>query len=1081
MKRESKLIARFTEPRSAFHAAFEELIGISWPQARRDVSVVSAGVLSMLLDEDELTPNQLRLLAKVKRLAARLDPQEEPVIHIFNNKDALSPNEFKREIERLIRVSSMSKRAQSKSRAIERLLDRFEIDQAKAIYNKNKEHLDSKWFDKCLKIAAKRKAEEIILDHFATFNFDAAKACYEENEWLIQTSWFDAEFQSAKQALQKEVDAKELRRKMAEEEKTRKQAAAKAKEQLQSAFERNFLTARFEYEQKFNEIVSRKEFHDIKRAFLEDKMRKWLDFTPDENQMDVIGWDLGNLLVTARAGSGKTSTIVNRVFFLIHHCGVDANSLLVLAFNRKARTEVKAKFLQLSLRVHGRNNDQKTVWSNLEEKKLDQLAARNGITFPHVMTFHALARSVVLPDGDIIYDDSDGGNLTLSRAVQRMIDDRLHLAGFEDQLKRAMLSHFREDWERIALGRYSLSPEDYLRYRRSLTHETLAGDFVKSHGEKVIANLLFEHDVPYQYERAHYFDGIPYRPDFTVPLSPNSGLIIEYFGLAGKAAYDRQTQEKIKYWEGRKNWVLYEVYPKDIPKGPAHLWAGLRQKLANLGGETKRLSEEEIWEKVRERSIDSFSRTVVMFIGRAQKKNLSPEQMISLCSQHQEGGANTYGEREFAEIACQIYSDYLAFLQQSGDTDFDRLLFDAADKVKHGKTIFRRVERSGDLSRLNFIFIDEYQDFSKPFSRLMSAVTEVAPQAQVTAVGDDWQAINAFAGSDLQYFHGFEKEFPGAERRPLLYNYRSDQAIVQAGNAVMSGLGKKSESKSQEVGRVAFIDLGLFSPNDQERAIHKGDVISPLLLRLIQEELKVSKGITLLTRRRTGLPFFMGGLPNLESLPYVVSMERKLRNYFDENDRHRISVHNAHQFKGREDDAVIIVDAVERSYPLIHPNWVFFSVFGDSPYSITDEERRLFYVAVTRARMSLYIVTEGGSFSPFCAKIQEMLDPEWIDVSSLPALIKSGSVFILQVGNALDKAGRGGTFDLRFLLKSAGYRWSRLNWPCWQKRIRNIDALAEIKNELWVRNAEFIEVRVVDSEDKVVYKARVDKGTWVPH
>jgi DNA helicase-4 len=44
---------------------------------------------------------------------------------------------------------------------------------------------------------------------------------------------------------------------------------------------------------------------------------------------------------------------------------------------------------------------------------------------------------------------------------------------------------------------------------------------------------------------------------------------------------------------------------------------------------------------------------------------------------------------------------------------------------------------------------------------------------------------------------------------------------------------------------------------------------------------------------------------------------------------------------------VIVLDAVKRSYPLIHPNWVFLRVFGDSIDSIEDEERRLFYVATT--------------------------------------------------------------------------------------------------------------------------------------
>jgi DNA helicase-4 len=56
-----------------------------------------------------------------------------------------------------------------------------------------------------------------------------------------------------------------------------------------------------------------------------------------------------------------------------------------------------------------------------------------------------------------------------------------------------------------------------LEFRRGLVSETLRGEYVKSHGEKVIANFLFEHDIPYFYEQHHWVSGRNYRPDFTVP------------------------------------------------------------------------------------------------------------------------------------------------------------------------------------------------------------------------------------------------------------------------------------------------------------------------------------------------------------------------------------------------------------------------------------------------------------------------------------------------------------------------------------------------------------------------------------
>ena len=55
-----------------------------------------------------------------------------------------------------------------------------------------------------------------------------------------------------------------------------------------------------------------------------------------------------------------------------------------------------------------------------------------------------------------------------------------------------------------------------LRFRRSLPRESLGGEYVKSYGEKVIADFLFEHDIAYKYERNHWWSGINYRPDFTI-------------------------------------------------------------------------------------------------------------------------------------------------------------------------------------------------------------------------------------------------------------------------------------------------------------------------------------------------------------------------------------------------------------------------------------------------------------------------------------------------------------------------------------------------------------------------------------
>ena len=82
----------------------------------------------------------------------------------------------------------------------------------------------------------------------------------------------------------------------------------------------------------------------------------------------------------------------------------------------------------------------------------------------------------------------------------------------------------------------TISPEEMLRYRRSLLRESLDGKYVKSFGEKVIANFLFEHDIKYIYEKKFRWDGGNYRPDFTID---RHRVVIEYFGLKGSPIMTR--------------------------------------------------------------------------------------------------------------------------------------------------------------------------------------------------------------------------------------------------------------------------------------------------------------------------------------------------------------------------------------------------------------------------------------------------------------------------------------------------------------------------------------------------------------
>ena len=94
------------------------------------------------------------------------------------------------------------------------------------------------------------------------------------------------------------------------------------------------------------------------------------------------------------------------------------------------------------------------------------------------------------------------------------------------------------------------------------------------------------------------------------------------------------------------------------------------------------------------------------------------------------------------------------------------------------------------MNDLEWILIDEYQDFSALFFHLISTIQKFNPAVKLFCVGDDWQAINSFAGSDLSFFENFQEFFQDSDLCHLLTNYRCLEKIIVAGNALMENLGK---------------------------------------------------------------------------------------------------------------------------------------------------------------------------------------------------------------------------------------------------------------------------------------------------
>ena len=739
------------------------------------------------------------------------------------------------------------------------------------------------------------------------------------------------------------------------------------------------------------------DFEALKCTFVHRWAARELGIQLDREQALAVATAGVDVRVTARAGSGKTRTLVTRALFLIKHCRIPPRNLLLLAFNRRAANEI-----------------------------LDRVSLLLDGELPYVMTFHALAYALVHPEEEILFDDATSDTQALSQAVQDVIDEHLRDPVYGEQIRGLMLQYFREDWEAIVAGGYHLTMDELLLRRRAAPRETLRGEYVKSHGEKTIANILFEHGIPYAYEKNRLWNGVNYRPDFTISGPTGvGGVVIEYFGLVGEPGYDTEANAKRQYWGTQKGWTLLEYTPRDVTGDAEEFAARLLLDLESMGLNGQRLSDEQIWELISRRAVDRFTSAVKTFVTRCRKRGLSPEAVAAQIETHV---ASSPSEGAFLQIAESVHRSYLARLVETDREDFDGLMWRAVDLIRSGDTRFARRggRERGDLASIQYVHIDEFQDFSKMFFEMVTGIRQASATAEFFCVGDDWQAINAFAGSELRFFTEFDRYFEKSITREIRTNYRSPRSIVDFGNALMVGKGSNALAHQQDMGLVWRCNLNEFRPSAAEEERHAGDQITPSVLRLVQHFINLDQDVVLLSRRNS-VPWYVNYRNTSQRSTDV--LERYLaevRSYLPEEDRRRVTISTTHKYKGLEKAAVIVLDAVDDSYPLIHQNWVFLRMFGDSPETLEAEEKRLFYVAVTRAMSTLALIAEERRASPFLIEVEAQITIPRAPWPSLESVSAAGDPRVeIRVFQA---------YDVKEHLKNTGFRWSQ-NKKFWWRRI----------------------------------------------
>jgi len=625
-----------------------------------------------------------------------------------------------------------------------------------------------------------------------------------------------------------------------------------------------------------------------------------------------------NTLVTARAGSGKTFLLLTLIRILINHSNINKDQILLLSFAKK---------------IAENNKDDLCNVFSIED-------------FNGALTIHSLAHKIVAIDDPEIRNKliEDQGNDTrlveLIEAIVKKEENKTLLGGLKFKLKYW--------WYLKELEKEAPLNNEYT---------TLLGEDVKSEGEKIIADFLFENGVEYHYEKSYKLEQGTYKPDFTL-MDTATPIIIEFWGLRNEE-YLRQAEHKRALYR-RCGLKLIEITPNNI------FGDTTREKQNNLAIYLEKnfrdvitinpLSEEEKATKVFTKRFNKIIVNILRFIKYARVQRKTPEDITFFLNEPDFTRSMSNKDIFFSELSNHIYNKYVDHLVDNDLFDFSQLLERATkiidDSDAHCSLNLRVDENTRVwLDDIKWLLVDEFQDMSPILHLFISKLQEKNKDLSLVCVGDDWQAIYGFVGNDTKYMSEFESLLSGTGSACLPTNRRSAQAIVDVGNNLMNGYGEKAITNKPGGGVFKITLLEVPNGPDRFQEISNNYIISA---RGIIDK-NPNKTIAVLRRNNK---FF-----NLSKIEF----EKKIKDGYE---RRKIYVSTIHSFKGNEADIVIIMGVTKWNHPFLHPERTLMKILGLNDDKIQLEERRLFYVAITRARESVYFITETNNESIFITDIE---------------------------------------------------------------------------------------------------------------
>ena len=639
-----------------------------------------------------------------------------------------------------------------------------------------------------------------------------------------------------------------------------------------------------------------------------------------EEQAEAIASDEDTTLVLAGAGSGKTAVIVGKVAHLVRNCGVPPSDILVLAYNKKAAEEIRER-----------------LYERLSDDIPLHLLKRN------VSTFHAFGRRILSKvDGAPNISKLAEDNAKLVNTIEEILRNFLHDSKQSQQPQeviRFIADHpapYRSAFD------FATRPE-YDEYVRSIELRTLNGDLVKSFEELVVANYLTEHGIKFEYERNYEHatatrERRQYRPDFFLS---DYGIYIEHFALNEEGSPPPGWQQYLDGVQWKRNihrqygTKLIETYSWQYRQG--NLLPQLRSQLEGRGVRFRRVPIQHLIKKLAEQLVSWLARLLVQFLNHVKGQRLGSAE---LRARARVGGDHQRNDL-FLDIFDMVYARYRALLTAKGERDFHDLINCAVDHILSGKWI----------SPYRYVLVDEFQDISEGRMALLKALR--ATGVAYFLVGDDWQSIYRFAGSDVSLMRDCGSHLGHVKEQVLSQTFRFGDGILGPSTAFVQRNPEQIKRPFRSTGRSEDEGITIIACEEPKQGLEDA-------LQEIEE-------------RAQGKPCSVLVLGRYNASRKILSPRRQRGSV-------RVDFSTVHTAKGLETDYAVVLDLKRDRFgfpsqieddPLLE--MVLPPKSRGIPYA---EERRLFYVAMTRARIGAYLITDAARPSGFVTELLRESEPD---------------------------------------------------------------------------------------------------------